>query len=333
MSQHSLSQRAQLFAGVFGHREHAQAAARRTLGATTIANDRDLEDARVGFQAAFLLELAAKEDPIGLLALEVQSRNRSEQHHFLGDLPGFEEWTSDRKLSGVDAYSLQRLVNRDWSNGLRIKNNDFKDDALGLLPAHVAGLATKARRHRWDMLAELLLNGFDGTAYPDIGNGLSYDDAFFFSDSHETGDNKMAAAFDAAGLAAAELLLTSQTTFDGDPLEVRGTHIICGPKLEPAVRKLLAQEFLTGGESNANRARYEMIVSNRIRGTYDDYWFLADLSHAFKPLMLQMREEISTSATGSNGQPAFQANELWFGAEARYNVGYFEHRLIVGSAV
>jgi hypothetical protein len=31
--------------------------------------------------------------------------------------------------------------------------------------------------------------------------------------------------------------------------------------------------------------------------------------------------------------PRFSRGELWFGAEARYNVAYFEPRLIVGSKV
>ncbi|MGE0551363.1 MAG: Mu-like prophage major head subunit gpT family protein [Kofleriaceae bacterium] len=330
----ALSARAQQFAQLFGYAPPGGVATNLAgKHGTTIANDSDLDAARVGFHAAFLQQIGLDATPIDALYTEISSRHRVEEYKWLGDLPGFTEWTGDRKLSGVDAFSF-RLANKKWSNGIRVNNDDWKDDNLGLLPVQVRGLAAQAKRHRWDMMVKLLLNGFDGAAYPDVGNGLGYDGAFFFSDSHATGDNKLALALDATNLAAAELLLASQTTYTGEPMYLRGTHIICGPKLEPVARKIITQEAIAGGESNPNRGRYELITSPLIRGTYDDYWFLADLSQPVKPLLFQMREEISTSAvTANNSVPRFINDELWFGAEARYNVGYLEHRLIVGSTV
>lgn len=318
-----------------------------TLGqhGTTIANNADLDAARVGFHAAFLQQLEQNtDDPVQLLYTQVPSSKSVEEWNWLGDLPNFEEWKTDRKLSGLDAFKL-RIINRKWSNGLRVKNDDFKDDALGLLPPQVAGLASKARRHRWDMIVQQMLNGFDGAAFPDVGNGLAYDGAFFFSAAHSSAggpaySNKLTQALDAAGLTAAELLLESMMTYDGkDPLDIHGSHLIVGPKLRATAEKLLQQERLANGEDNYHRGKYKLIVSNRIRGTQDDYWFLADLSQPIKPMLFQMREEITTSAViGGQGSqqdslPRFMNDELWFGAEARYNVGYFEHRLIVGSQV
>jgi phage major head subunit gpT-like protein len=326
------------WAALFGYvGEHAVPAT--TLSATTIQNAGDLDEAKTGFHAAFLQQLELKtDDPIGMLYTEVPSTKKLETHNWFGDLPGFEKWDADRKMSGLEAFKLT-IENEKWANGLRIKNDDVKDDALGLLPPQVQGLAMKARRHRFDLMIKLLLNGFDGNAYPEVGNGLAYDGAFFFADAHRGGnDNKMTAALDAAGLAAAELLLGSMTTYDGnDPLDVYGTHLVVGPKLRVTAEKLLQQERLANGEDNINKGKYKLIVSNRIRGTYDDYWFLADLSSPIKPLLFQMREEISTSAIigqeNNNSVPSFMNDELWFGAQARYNAAYFEFRTIVGSAV
>jgi phage major head subunit gpT-like protein len=256
---------------------------------------------------------------------------------YIEDVPGFEEWKGDRKMSGLEAFKLQ-IENKKWANGLRIKNDDLKDDALGLISPQVAGLAVKAKRHRYDLMVKLLLNGFDGAAYPEVGNGLAYDGAFFFSDTHRGGnDNKMTVALDSAGLAAAELQLASMTTYDGnDPLDVYATHLIVGPKNALAAQKLMTQERLANGEDNIYKGRYKIIVSNRIRGAYQNYWFLADLSQPIKPLLFQMREDISTSAIvgqeGRNAFPSFMNDELWFGAQARYNAAYFEFRTIVGSA-
>ncbi len=328
---------ARFAAGAFGYVDPSGAMP-TTLGATTIVNNGDLDAARVGFHAAFLQSLEQKtDDPLSLLYTQVPSTKSLETYNWMGDLPAFEEWKADRKLAGTEGFKLS-ITNKKWSNGLKVKNDDFKDDALGLLPSQVAGLAMKAKRHRWDMMVQLLVNGFAGTAYPDVGNGLGYDGAFFFSDSHATGDNKATAALDATSLAAVELQLASMTTYDGnDPTDIYGTHLIVGPKLRVTAEKLMKQERLANGEDNINKGKYQLMVSNRLRGTYDDYWFLADLSSPIKPLLFQMREEISTSAIigqdNNNSVPSFLNDELWFGAQARYNVAYFEHRLIVGSAV
>jgi phage major head subunit gpT-like protein len=330
--------KARLWAKRFGYEGKLKNVA-TTLSGTTISNNADLDGARVGFHAAFLQQLEqAAVDPAEMLYTTVPSTGNLETWNWMGDLPGFEEWVGDRKMSGLEGFKLD-VANKKWSNGLRLKNDDIKDDKLGLLAPQIQGLATKARRHRLDLMLKNLLNGFDGDNYPTVSNGLGYDGAFFFADTHKGGnDNKMTVALDAAGLTAAELLLESMTTYDGnDPLDVHGTTLIVGPKLRATAEKLLTQERLANGEDNYHRGKYKLLVSNRIRGTEDDYWFLADLSQPIRPFLFQMREEISTSALagqdGNNSMPGFQRDESWFGAQARYNVAYFEFRLIVGSVV
>ncbi len=327
---------------MFGYEADGRFAIPATLGASSIVNVAEHDASKIGFHAAFMQSLVnTSDDPLNELFTVVPSNRKVEEWDWMGDLPVFEEWKTDRKLATLEAFKL-RVENKKWSNGIRIKADDVKDDALGLIGPSIAGLAQVAHNHRWDMLVQLLLNGFAGSAFPELGNGLGYDGAFFFSDSGHRGgnDNKMTAALDSAGLVAAQLLLRSMKTYDGlHPLRTKGTHLIVGPKLEWTAEKLLTQEYLASGESNPHRNKYKLIVSDRIEGTYDDYWFLADLSKPIKPFLFQMREEISTSGIvggqGSNNDslPRFQYDELWYGAEARYNVGYFEHRLIVGSAV
>jgi len=311
-----------------------------TLGlATAITNDADLAAARVGFTAAFMQELEqVRPDPLDMLYTTMPTRTPNQRINWAGDLPQFEEWTADRKMATSEVFKWD-LESKKWSSGLRVKNDDLKYDTLGLLPQQIQGLATKARRHRYDRMMQMLCNGFDGTAFPLTGNGLAYDGSFFFADSHRGGnDNKMTAALDAAGLSAAELLLQSMTTYDGvDPLDTHGTHLIVGPKLQATAEKLLSQERLANGEDNYHRGKYKLILSNRIRGVQDDYWFLADLSHSIKPCIFQLVEEITTSAVidqgNSNSVPSFINDELWFGAQANYNMSPFEFRLIVGSQV
>jgi phage major head subunit gpT-like protein len=306
----------------------------------TIANSANIEAARVGFHAAFLEQLGQSEsNPLLQAFNEVSSSAGIEEWDWLGDVPDFEEWKGDRFLADLEAFKL-RLVNKDWASGIRVHQNQIKDDKLNLIQPKIAQLAQKARTHKIRLMVKLLINGFDGLAYPDVGNGLAYDGKFFFDATRATGSNKMTAAFDLAGLEAAELLLQSQVNYSGDePLALTGTHIIVGPKNQAAALRIIGQEYLTGGESNYMKGRYEVVVHPLLRGAYDDYWFLADLSEPVKPFVFQNREDITTSAVvgdkgGSNDSvPRFQRGELWFGAEARYNVGYFEPRLMVGSVL
>lgn len=311
-----------------------------------IANQANIDAARVAFHAAFL-EMFGKTvaSELAILFTEVPSTAGIEEWSWLGDLPDFEEWKGDRFLAELAAFKM-RLTNKDWASGIRVHQNTIKDDKLGLVQPKIAQLAQKARTHRYRLGMKLLVNGFDGTQYADVSNGLAYDGFFFFSTTRPTGSNKLTSALSLAALEAAELLLEGQTTYDlSEPLDFMGTHLIVGPKLAPFAKKLMGQDLVpsaagTASESNYMKGRYEVVVSPLLRGTYDDYWFLADMSQPIKPLLLQMREEISTSAIapGLKGSqddknPRFQRGELWFGAEARYNVGYFEPRAIVGSQV
>lgn len=315
-----------------------------------VANQINLEAARVGFHAAFMEQLeAVGPDVLEILYAMVESTTSIEEHEWLGDLPGFEEWKGDRKLSEIDAFKL-RIENRDWASGLRAHQNQFKDDKLGLFKMRVAGLAQKARRHRADLCVKALLNGFAGNVYPEAGNGLGYDGAFFFSTSHTSGggpnqSNKLTSALSASALATAEQMLKEMKTADGkDPLELQGTHLFVGPKLEETANKLVKNDLVpnaagTATESNIHKGRYQVVVSRRITGAQDDYWFLGDMSAPIRPMLFQLREDISSSAlvggqgTQNDSLPRFKRGELWFGAEARYNVAYFAWQTIIGSQV
>lgn len=307
----------------------------------------DIEAARVGFHAAFLGQLAVAPDPLEQLYATVNSTNAAEQWEWLGDLPGFTEWLGDRKLGRIKRFRL-RVENKDWASGVRVHQNELADGQADMLRIKIATLAAQARKHRTDLMVQMLINGFSGTAFPDVSNGLAYDGAFFFSTTHTaegettTQSNRLTLALDADGVAleTATQMLGAMTSYDGrDILALGGTTLIVGPKLQFVAERLMSAEFLANGASNIHRNRYKVLVSPHLRGAYDDYWFLADLSAPVKPLLFQMREDITTSAIigdkgGSNDSlPRFQRGELWFGAEARYNVGYFEWRTVVGSIV
>lgn len=313
-----------------------------------ISNQANIEAARVGFHAGLLSQLEeTAPDPAEVVARELPSTTSVEEYEWLGDLPGFTEWKGDRKLSEIDAFKL-RVANRDWSNGARFHQNQFADDRIGLFGDTTAELARTARAHRGELIMQALINGFDGNAYPEAGNGLAYDGAFFFSDSHTVGggpaqSNKMAQALSSAALSTARQKLRTMRTADGSrPLNVRPTHLIVGPKNEEVAEKLMKNDLVpnaggTATESNVHKGKYQIIVTPYLDDDFDDYWFLADLSRNIKPLIFQLRQDIMPSSVapsgGNDSVPRFQRGELWFGAEARYNTAYFAWQLIVGSGL
>lgn len=306
----------------------------------TIAERARYANAEIGFHVAFFEALEGmSEQQLLELATQVPSSTSVEEYHWIGDIPGFEEWKQDRSLGGMERKKIQ-ISNKDWSSGIKVHRNEISDDKLGLALDRIRGLADKAMRHRADMLVKYLLNGFAGTAYPDLGDGLAYDGAFFFSTAHAFGSNKLTAALSEAALDSAEQALGDLTTDDGtDPLEMSGTHLIVGKKLEATALRLVGNGMLinaggTAAGSNIYQGRYTVIVTPRLRGTYDDYWFLADLSKPVKPLLFQMREEITTAAQIDwQNEDMFKRGQMNFGAQARYNYGYYAPQTVVGSAV
>lgn len=307
---------------------------------TNVADAAKLASAQIGFQIAFFEALEKmSEGELLALATNIDSNTSIEEYQWIGDLPGFEEWTDDRPMGEMGAKKFS-IANKDWASGLTVRRNDVMDNKLGLVLSKIAMLAQKAYRHRFDLMIKTLINGFSGTAYPTVGDGLAYDGALFFATTHAFGSNKLTTALSEAALDEAEKTFGLHTTEDGkDPLDCQGTHLIVGPKLLPTAKRLVGANQLinaggTAAGSNIYLGRYTVVESRRLTGTYDDYWFLADLSKSVKPLIFQNREPISTAQQTDWSSPEmFKKAKLQFGVQARYNVGYYAPQMIIGSQV
>lgn len=308
-----------------------------------IAGQSNLDAARIGFHVAFMSQLEGRvPTEIEGLGRVVESTTSLEEWQWLGDLPGFTEWVGDRKISDIDAFKLQ-IRNRDWQSSVPVSANNLDDDKMGLFEGMPQELARIAQRHRGTLMTQCLLNGFTGSAFPDAGNGLTYDGALFFSDSHVTSggpaqSNKMTAALGSSGLSEARHKLRTMRSADGArALDLRGTHLIVGPTLEERAEKLMTAELLpsaagTAPESNVHRNKYKVVVSPDLVDDFDNYWFLADFSSPmFRPVIFQLREEITPRSLGIESEGGFMRKRILFGAHARYNVGPFAWQTIIGS--
>lgn len=312
----------------------------------SIAEAEKYENAKIGFQALFWDYLDTDTDPVATsldeAVMETESSGTAEEYIFIGDLPGFSEWKDDRKMGKLAAHKI-RVDNIPFSSGVPISRIEIMDDKLGIVGKRLAGLASKAKRHKPKFLTDLLLNGFDGTSFKYTGDGTCYTEQLFFSASHslEGGPTQSNIATDALSVTSLEariLQMTSFTSWDGeDPLEITPTHLIVGPKLQFNAKRIVGQQITVetagdGGVTNIHYGSLKVIVNKRLVGAYDDYWFLGAFGEPIKPLIFQKREAITTAmAVDWSTDDMFYRGKAKYGAQARYGGGYFDPRLIIGS--
>lgn len=313
----------------------------------TIAQRAALDNSRITFHTFFLDQLERMDaDPMEQLANEVPSDSAIEQYDWIGDIPELEEWVGDRVEANTMVGAFQ-IKNKDFSSGIRIHKNEILDDKLNLIKPRVEGLAKASRYHYADLLAKFLVNGFDGTTYPTVSTGICYDGQLFFSTTHsaEGGpaqSNKLTIALDADGVAldtAVSMLGDLRTHTGSRPLRVRPTHLIVGPDLEPMADRLLSDKIIVNSSGNAAgqsryAGRFQKLVSPELSGAFHNYWFLADLSAPLRPLILQKREGItSTALTDWSSEEMYRRGVQRFGAQSRDNAGYGAWQTIIGSKV
>lgn len=301
------------------------------MAATGILDRSKLEDALRGFNALFDQAFGAQTTNIEPLAMRVPSAGPDETYDWMGPLPMMREWIGDRRMDELRAYT-QNIVNKRWANGLRVSADDIEDDRLNMVAPRVRALAEMAARHQEKLLMDLLVSGFTTTCY---------DGQYFFDTDHVDGNgssqsNKGTSALAADGVAynAAWQAMMSIQDENGEPIGVMPTHLVVGPKLRSIAMGLLEAETLSTGGTNTNFGTAQLIVSPRLVGTYDDYWFLIAGGGALKPLILQERKGVEFIAQDNpDSEGYFNRAEYRFGADWRGNVGFGLWQLAYGAVL
>lgn len=301
------------------------------MGATGILDRANVEDFYQGFKTTFDMAFENAATITDRLAMRVQSDSPSETYNWFGTVPMMQEWIGDRPMSQLRAYA-QTIVNKDWANGIRISANDIRDDKLGMVMPRIQRLGAMAGRHQEKLVTDLLLAGFTTTCY---------DGQFFFDTDHVDGDgaaqsNKGTAALDATSYAAAWQAMLSLTDENGEPI-ASGMQptLLVGPKLRSAARALLEAELTANGGTNTDAGTADLIVSPRLVGTYDDYWFLFFTGDGgMKPIILQEREAVEFVAQDQPDSEGYFNRKMYrYGANWRGNVGYAFWQLAYGAIV
>lgn len=300
-----------------------------------------LDAAQIGFSAAFNLQLrVARLEPVLGWAMRVPSTNAEEQFPFLGDLPMLREWVDERHMSKLRAEKIT-VINKDFSTGIRVDRNDILDDRLGLVMPRINGLADRARQHISDRVVRLLLNGFNGTNFDEVGDGLAYDGQFFFSTTHQDGDGPVQSNFITAALTATSyetqrVAMQSLKDEEGQPLEIRPMALLVGPKNERTALEIVQAGLIDqgggAGVENVFKGTAQVMMSQRLTGSFSDHWFLADLTQGVRPLIWTDREAPRFDALNTmQSEGAFMRKEFLFGTSYRGGYGYGLWQFAAGS--
>lgn len=285
--------------------------------------------ATTGFKAIFKEQMEASGavyDPlVALLSMETTSTGSEEQYNWFGQVPNMEELVGQRKYKQLRAEG-QTVINKNYVNGITVKQDDIDDNKLGQAKPRIQSLAEAGKRVRYDLLVTLLNAAF---------TGLAYDGVAFCSDSHPNAggtaqDNKLTPALSATSFETAVAQLMNIKDEENVFFRNFPTHLIVSPtNYIPALKIISAATLSTGGENVLSKLGISVVP---LHGLTAAYWFVADLSKPLKPLLSQTRKPLSFAALDKQDDPqVFETLEYKYGAHWRGAAAYGMWELIVGS--
>jgi len=264
------------------------------------------------------------------VATIVPSVKDKETYGWLGALPAMREWEDERLPRGLMEHDFT-IENKNWELSISVDRNALDDDQYGQIKARVTAMGEEGARHIDQLVFSLLGAGF---------TTLCYDGQNFFDTDHPAGgggtqSNKGTAVLSAENYGAAR---ASMMNFNDDRGKVMGIvpdTLLVPPELEETARQILNSDFYPAfGEGNAAnpwKGSAELIVSPYLGSSSN--WFLICSKRAVKPVILQMRKEVTFSALEDNSERGFMRREFIYGADARYNVGLGMWQFAYGSQV
>lgn len=280
--------------------------------------------ANAGFQAEFYSSLLAQPQWWQQIAREIRSEEASVTLTWTTLLAAMRKWVGARHWGNLSAQKVT-LTPEPYEISVEVERDAVDDDAIGLYSDTMNMMGIAAGNAFNDAVVDLLINGFTATGYDNVA---------FFSNSHtEDGganqDNLSTETFTNDHLDNAMALGAALKAPNGDPLNIRYTHVIHGPSLRATVRDTLKNDRLANGASNPWMGGLTAIESPRITNVR---WFLLDLSKGIKPLVFWPRQTPEfISITDPESEPVKERRMYQYGAEARMDGEYLWWQLALGS--
>lgn len=264
------------------------------------------------------------------IVTEVPSSGPKEDYSWLGALPTMQEWKDERIPRGLTEHDFT-ISNKDWEVTIAVDRNVIEDDQYGQIKVRIEAMAQEAHRHIDQLVFELLTGGFANKCY---------DGKSFFATNHKEGDsgtqsNKGSDALSATSFGTARAAMMKFKDEKGRVMGVAPDTLIVPPALEETARQILNGDYYpeTGYEHIANpwKGSAGLIISPYLED--DDDWFLLSTTNAVRPVILQMRRDVTFNRLEGDSEGGFLRKRYLYGADARYNVGYGPWQFAYGSSV
>ncbi len=254
-----------------------------------------------------------------------------QKYPWLGAIPPMREFTDERRAGSMAAYTAS-IEDKTFESTIAVERRALEDDQLDLIKLRIRDLAYRVAQHRSQLVVEALANA---------SNATGYDGVTVLNTAHPvagtTYSNRVPDALSGNALAAGinQMMLVPDDT--GTPLGMMPDTLVVGPKLQWAALELVESPVViykgsttdSSGPTNYRnvfQGRLDVVVSPFLTGASDDYWFLLDTKRPMKSVILQQRSDVpvefSALDSSSGSESAFMRDRYYYGARARYNVGY-----------
>lgn len=260
------------------------------------------------------------------IATVVQTELPVQKYGWLGSVPVMREFIDERLPKGLRSvqYAIQDTV---WESTIAVERRALEDEQIGAIRLRVQDLGREAARHKDFLVVKALLDGFSQTCY---------DGQPLFSNAHTEGDSGVQNNTTNQPLNPDTLqtAISSMMLFRDDqgmPLGILPDTLLVGPRLRWVATELLESQVVVvkGGSGtttpyrNALQGALRLIVSPYITG---NQWFVLDTSRAVRAVILRERSDVplefSALEDPSVSESVFLRDVVYYGARARYGVGY-----------
>ncbi len=258
-----------------------------------VINQANLDTLRQGLNTRFRkgLQSAPKLD-VARIATMVPSTTAIENYPMGAFLDTIRKWVGPRQLGMFKVENL-KVQNEDYEATIAVPANAIEDDQVGIYGEISEGKGRQCAA-LWAKLAIEAL----------VANGKWLDgNAFFYATrkfGKQTINNHSTSALSDTNFNAAYLAMQSYLGYDGEPLGINPDLLVVGPKLRTTAFEILKAQVrisIAGSNTaaaavdNPNQGIVDFIVSDRLVGVADDYWFLMDTTQVVKPVLVQKRKE------------------------------------------
>lgn len=260
-----------------------------------------------------------------------------QKYGWLGSVPTMREFVDERMPKGLRTfnYTIQDTV---WESTIAVERRALEDEQIGAIRLRVQDLGREAARHKDYLVIKALLDGFTQTCY---------DGQPLFSSAHSEGDsgtqsNVTTQPLNPDSLQSAISAMMLFKDDQGVPLGILPDTLVVGPRLRWTAMELLESQVVVVKGGTGDSTPYRNVLQGVLRLVVSPYitgeqWFVLDTSRAVRAVILQERSDVPVEFSAledpSVSESVFLRDVVYYGARARYGVGYGLWQTAYGSNV